>query len=371
MTNPAASIVEQRNNTTGVASFVINTSTTANTITTSPITLTVSNQIIQEPNIRRVGAEHDDTEWSEAYGRAVDNRLREVVNWVKRRHETLNLGWEDTNFIEREWVAAQIAAKHQAMRDALDWSSSTGWHVYPKISTTASSASTISWNSTNTDFHMPPEYLYNNYRINETATTFTEHVQLMRAYQRKLGRRVETRVNHHGNPLRSFEHGDFFSKASSAEIKALHLLRKMVPNDMFRRYLRHGFITVRGGTTGLTYQVHIHRRIAVWDVGTKVAELCIHLNYDSKTPPTDHVVGKMLMAECDEAALWKKSNITWLVPMQEETSYCKLIGLEPKKANEDRVNIVANTMNVMMQNDRHEDMVRAMRAAAEYIQRAG
>lgn len=355
-----------------MASFIITSSPT--TINTTPITLTVSPSIMQPPRVRRMGWGDGDPEYEEAYGRALNRRIREVADWVRCRHEETSTDWIDTAFNEREWVAAQHAAKHQAMRDALDWSSGNGWtsYVYPKIATTAGTCTTasITWSTANTNFQMPPEYLYNQLRTAQTV-----HVGMVNWRKSGLS---ENRVNHHGNPLRSLESGKLFDNASPAEIKALHLLRKMIPNEGFRRYLRHGFITIRGGATGLMYQIDRHKRIAVWDLGKKIAELCIHLNYDSKTPPTDHVVGKMLMAECDETALWKKSNISWAVSHDDENKYRIILGLEPKKPQEERnIRVEGNLYTTadngagLLLRDRNGDVVTAMQAMVNYIRQAG
>lgn len=116
--------------------------------------------------------------------------------------------------------------------------------------------------------------------------------------------------NHLGFAIRAINSDELFKSASPAEIVALQLLRKMVPNEEFRRYLKHGFISVRG-PSGLTYQIRRNSTIVVRDGGERLASLCVHLHHSSNTPPTDHVVAKMLIVECDEPDIWKRSNVTW------------------------------------------------------------
>lgn len=126
---------------------------------------------------------------------------------------------------------------------------------------------------------------------------------------RRWSKPALTPKNHRRQPIRSHGRGAQFSDASPAELTALQLLRQMVSADDFRRYLRHGFVPVRA-ESGLTYQVDRHQRISVWDRGERVASLCVHLRGQG-LPPTDEVVAKIIMIECDEADIWKRSNVSW------------------------------------------------------------
>lgn len=128
---------------------------------------------------------------------------------------------------------------------------------------------------------------------------------------------VETPKNHCGVSIRSYHRDRQFDHVTPAEMLALQLLRKMVGQDEFRRYLKHGFILARG-PSGLSYQIARRERIVVREYGNKLATLCVHLKYEHKTPPTDEVVAKLLMVECDEADLWQRSNVTWLTAQRHE-----------------------------------------------------
>lgn len=117
--------------------------------------------------------------------------------------------------------------------------------------------------------------------------------------------------NHRGVFIRSHHLDRQFDGASHAEMLAMQLLRKMVGQDEFRRYLRHGHVHARA-ESGLVYQIGRLRTIQVWDRGVKIASLCVHLKREHNTPPTDEVVGKLLIVECDEPDIWQRSNVTWL-----------------------------------------------------------
>ena len=120
------------------------------------------------------------------------------------------------------------------------------------------------------------------------------------------------------------------------EILALQLLRKMVSQEVFRKYLKYGFVTVQG-PSGLTYQIQRKSHIVkVWDQGKVLCTLCVYLK-DKTIPPTDEVVAKMIIAECDEADIWKRANVSWYI-FEAKTSHPKVLSLgdisrHPRTAN--------------------------------------
>lgn len=149
----------------------------------------------------------------------------------------------------------------------------------------------------------------------DIATTGTITTNLSAFFGTPKLEEESPRTNHLGRPVRSARRGTQFSDADAPEMVALALLRKMVPQDDFRRYLRHGFVVVRG-PSGLTYQIDRDRsaRIRVRDRGEEVARLCVHVGASwASIPPTDEVVAKMILVECDEPDIWKRSNVSWLV----------------------------------------------------------
>lgn len=113
--------------------------------------------------------------------------------------------------------------------------------------------------------------------------------------------------NHRGGFARADQHS--LEDISKQELVALGLLRQMVSAEDFREYLKRGVLSVRGGQSGWVYAVARYGHIAVYSRGDRIAELCVHLKHQAKTPPTDEVVAKLLMVELDEADLWKRSNV--------------------------------------------------------------
>ena len=146
----------------------------------------------------------------------------------------------------------------------------------------------------------------------QSDSCFTWHPTTQTVQKRRIGQLAPAILKNHRNAFaRSFNKDVQFSNASPAELIALQLLRQMVPHEEFRRYLRHGFIGVFGAS-GLHYQISrtYSTRIVVRDRGERIASLCVHLK-DAYMPPTDEVVGKMLIVQCDEVDIWRRSNITW------------------------------------------------------------
>lgn len=114
-------------------------------------------------------------------------------------------------------------------------------------------------------------------------------------------------LNHRGAQSRATHRPADFSQVSPSEIIALRLLRGMLNEEEWKRYLRYGFIIVRG-ESGLVYQiVRNQSHVRVYRSGTKVAELCIYVQ--GNVPPTDSVIAKKVMVECSEKDLWHKANI--------------------------------------------------------------
>lgn len=103
-----------------------------------------------------------------------------------------------------------------------------------------------------------------------------------------------------------------FNGLGQGELTALRLLKDLLTNAEWRRYLRYGFVIVEG-LTGLTYQIiRGGQHVKVFARGRKVVELC--LTCQRSLPPTDCVVARKIMLETDELGFWWEANIrscTW------------------------------------------------------------
>lgn len=101
-----------------------------------------------------------------------------------------------------------------------------------------------------------------------------------------------------------------FENCSGPELVALQLLKKMLDEDAWRKYLKYGFVLVEG-ESGLVYQIRRNEwHVLVYLRGEMVAELCVGLANRHYMPPTDEVIARKLIVECDEADIWRRANVT-------------------------------------------------------------
>lgn len=146
-----------------------------------------------------------------------------------------------------------------------------------------------------------------------------EHLQYTPEERRRLKFKEQLRLkqapaimNHRGQTPRSYGKEKRFDNARPEEIVALHLLKSMLNDDRdkFKRYLKHGFVTIQG-PSGLVYQIKRKSHIIdVWNKGKKLCTLCVYLQ-DHTIPPTDEVIAKMIICELDEIDIWRRANIGW------------------------------------------------------------
>ena len=116
--------------------------------------------------------------------------------------------------------------------------------------------------------------------------------------------------NHKGKLARSNKSAANFDGISQNEIRALQLLKKVVSADDFRKYLKYGIVTVKG-SSGLIYEIRRRENhIFVHNLDRCVAELCVYLG-NRNIPSTDEVITKLVVIDCDEQDIWKRSNIYW------------------------------------------------------------
>lgn len=88
------------------------------------------------------------------------------------------------------------------------------------------------------------------------------------------------------------------------ETIAVEALREIVTENEFRKYLKYGFVVVKG-KSGALYQVYRNKtHIKVWVGGKVVEEICVYLKAveGKRAPDTDKVVAFKTMIETDEEA---------------------------------------------------------------------
>jgi hypothetical protein len=95
-----------------------------------------------------------------------------------------------------------------------------------------------------------------------------------------------------------------------AEALAMEALREVVTEAEFKKYLKYGFVLVKG-RSGATYQVYRNRsHVKVWVGGRVIKEICVYLKTveGMRAPDTDKVVAFKAMIETDEEAFKAMGN---------------------------------------------------------------
>jgi hypothetical protein len=83
------------------------------------------------------------------------------------------------------------------------------------------------------------------------------------------------------------------------ELVALETLREELSETEYRKYLKHGFVLVKG-KSGDIYQVFRNKsHTKVWRGGKLIEEICVRIK-DKSIPETDNVIAFKTMIEVDE-----------------------------------------------------------------------
>jgi hypothetical protein len=91
------------------------------------------------------------------------------------------------------------------------------------------------------------------------------------------------------------------------ELIALDTLREVVTESEFRKYLKYGFVLVKG-QSGDIYQIFKNRsHTKVWRNGELIEEVCVRLK--GEVPATDNVIAFKAMIEADESSFKKCGNV--------------------------------------------------------------
>lgn len=142
----------------------------------------------------------------------------------------------------------------------------------------------------------------NPYRVTEVGaeiyTKMAMKKEIKKAVQQNLTINVKTRVA-----------DMLFTRVSSEEMAALECLREMVSESEFRRYIKYGFILVKGAS-GKVYQIFKNKsHCVVWYNGKVVEEICIRIKNEVKAPASDNVIAFKVMIEAGEAEFRNHGNV--------------------------------------------------------------
>jgi hypothetical protein len=102
---------------------------------------------------------------------------------------------------------------------------------------------------------------------------------------------------------------DLPNTSDPAERTAMETLRESISETEFRKYLRYGFVLVKG-KSGDTFQIFRNRsHTKVWRNGKVIEEVCVRIHYDQKVPPTDNVIAFRSIIQADEESFRKLGNV--------------------------------------------------------------
>jgi hypothetical protein len=94
-----------------------------------------------------------------------------------------------------------------------------------------------------------------------------------------------------------------------AERVALEALREVVSEVEFRKYLRYGFVLIKG-RSGDVYQIFRNKaHTKVWRNGKVVEEICVRIKHDQNVPPTDNVIAFRQIIQTSEEEFKKLGNV--------------------------------------------------------------
>jgi len=92
------------------------------------------------------------------------------------------------------------------------------------------------------------------------------------------------------------------------EAKAIETLREMISETEYRKYIKYGFILVRGHS-GAVYQIFREKsHTKVWEKGKLIEEICVRIS-DHDIPPTDNVIAFKVLIETSEDLFRKRGNV--------------------------------------------------------------
>jgi hypothetical protein len=95
---------------------------------------------------------------------------------------------------------------------------------------------------------------------------------------------------------------------SEPERRALDTLREIISEEEFRKYLRYGFVLVKG-KSGATYQIFRNAsHCKVWLNGQLIEEVCVRIK-DEQVPKTDKIIAFKTIIETSEEQFKKLGNV--------------------------------------------------------------
>jgi hypothetical protein len=121
-------------------------------------------------------------------------------------------------------------------------------------------------------------------------TAYTQGLLVVDSKREKIRSRLQVVVKSRADEMREI---------SPQEQVAMDTLREMISEADYRKYLKYGFVVVKGDS-GDSYQIFRNRQhLKVWRKNVLVEEICVRIK-DWGVPPTDKVIAFITMIRADE-----------------------------------------------------------------------
>jgi hypothetical protein len=145
----------------------------------------------------------------------------------------------------------------------------------------------------------PP--IYGN-AITETPTPFVSILEPVRIVVEKLEllrKNLQIIIKSRAKPV---------FNVTPQENRAIDTLREMITEEEYRKYLKFGFVLVKG-QSGLIYKIFRNEsHTKVWKNGKVIEEICVRIK-DHNIPPTDNVIAFKTIIETNENQFHKIGNV--------------------------------------------------------------
>lgn len=160
-----------------------------------------------------------------------------------------------------------------------------------------------------TSIYNPYNVVTNSTYITNNPILFINNNEDLQEYLQNTKRYEKRQKIRSGMIIHIKNRADPATVMDTREQTALDTLREMVTEEEFRRYLRYGFVMVKG-RSGDRYQVYRNKsHTKVWRGGKVIEEVCVRIKSDIGAPPTDNVVAFKVAIEADEASFKAMGNL--------------------------------------------------------------
>lgn len=167
---------------------------------------------------------------------------------------------------------------------------------------TYSESSATNGTETNNFYNEPSQLIMDNYRnICEKPFYYKKTLEDTKRHEKRqqIRKNLIVNIKSRANPINDIPNN---------EQVAIETLREEITETEFRKYIKYGFVLVKG-QSGKTYQIYRNRsHTKVWKNGKVIEEVCVRIK-DYNIPPTDNVIAFLNMIQIDEEEFRKIGNI--------------------------------------------------------------